>query len=83
MALTNYLLHSVAFVLLFDSYGLGLGLYAKVGAFGGVMLALPVLALELVVSQWWLRRFRFGPAEWFWRTLSYGKRQPMRLARKT
>lgn len=83
MALTNYLLHSVAFVLLFYSYGLGLGLYAKVGAFGGVMLALPVLALELVVSQWWLRRFRFGPAEWFWRTLSYGKRQPMRLARKT
>ncbi len=79
MALTNYPLHSVAFVLLFYSYGLGLGLYAKVGAFGGVMLALPVLAIEFAVSRWWLRRFRLGPAEWLWRSLASGKSQPLRV----
>ncbi|MEW6252725.1 MAG: DUF418 domain-containing protein, partial [Planctomycetota bacterium] len=28
---------------------------------------------------WWLRRFRFGPLEWLWRTLTYGRPQPMRL----
>ena len=77
MALTNYLLQSVAFVLLF--FGYGLGLYGKVGAFGGLMLALPVFAVEVVASQWWLRRFRFGPAEWLWRSLTYGSLQPMRI----
>lgn len=77
MALTNYLLQSIAFVLLF--FGYGLGWYAKVGAFGGVMLALPLFAFQIVASQWWLRRFRFGPAEWLWRTLTYGRRQPMRI----
>jgi uncharacterized protein len=80
MALTNYLLQSVAFVLLFFGYGLdgyGPGLYAK-GAFVNLMLALSFFPLQIVVSQWWLRRFRFGPAEWLWRSLTYGKRQPMR-----
>jgi uncharacterized protein len=82
MALTNYLLQSVAFVLLFFGYGLdgyGPGLYAK-GAFVNLMLALSFFPLQIVVSQWWLRRFRFGPAEWLWRSLTYGKRQPMRIS---
>ncbi len=78
MALTNYLLHSVAFVLLF--FGYGLGVYGKVGAFGGFVLALPVLFLEVLLSLWWLKRFRFGPAEWLWRTLTYGKLQLMRVS---
>ena len=77
MALTNYLLQSVFFVLLF--FGYGLGLYGQVGAFGGFLLCLPVIAFQIVGSRWWLRRFRFGPAEWFWRTLTYGQLQPMRI----
>jgi len=79
MALTNYLLQSVAFVLLF--FGYGLGWYGKVGAFGGLMLALAVFALQIVASRWWLRSFRFGPAEWLWRSATYWKWQPMRLQR--
>ncbi len=35
-------------------------------------------SLEPLWSKWWLERYRFGPAEWVWRTLTYGKRQPMR-----
>lgn len=81
MALTNYLMHSVFFVLLF--FGYGLGLFGKVGAFGGFMLALPVVAFQGVASNWWLERFRFGPVEWCWRTLTYGKLQPMRILKTT
>lgn len=77
MALTNYLLQSVAFVLLF--FGYGLGWFGQTGAFYGLLLATALFALQIVASQWWLQRFRFGPAEWLWRTLTYGKLQPMRV----
>ncbi len=77
MALSNYLFHSLVFVFVFYSYGLGL--YGKVGPLGGVALAVPIFAVQLLLSVWWMRRFRFGPMEWFWRTLTYGKLQPMRV----
>ncbi|MCC6392381.1 MAG: DUF418 domain-containing protein, partial [Bryobacterales bacterium] len=34
-------------------------------------------AAQLAFSTWWLNRFRFGPFEWVWRSLTYGYRQPM------
>jgi len=76
MALTNYLLQSIAFVFLF--FGYGVGWYGKVGPFGGLMLALLLFALQIVFSRWWLRHFQFGPFEWVWRSLTYWKRQPMK-----
>jgi uncharacterized protein len=76
MALTNYLVQSLVCTALFCGWGFGLigrldriGLYAVVGA---IWLA------QLVYSSAWLARFRFGPAEWLWRTLIYGRRQPLR-----
>ena len=36
-----------------------------------------VIVLQLAYSPWWLERFRFGPAEWLWRSLPYWRRQPM------
>ena len=33
--------------------------------------------IELAWSPAWLRRFRFGPAEWLWRSLTYWKLQPI------
>jgi len=33
--------------------------------------------VQLIGSPIWLRSFRFGPAEWLWRTLTYGRVQPM------
>jgi len=36
--------------------------------------------VQMVFSVWWLDRFRFGPAEWLWRSLAYGKRLPLRIA---
>jgi uncharacterized protein len=35
--------------------------------------------VEFIGSRIWLSHFRFGPAEWLWRSLTYWKRQPMRL----
>lgn len=70
-ALTGYLLQSVAGVGLF--YGLGLGLYQRVGLTGTVLLALAVVALQLALSAAWLRAFRYGPAEWLWRCWTYGR----------
>lgn len=77
MALTNYLLQSVAFVLLF--FGYGLGWYGQVGASAGLILALAFFALQIALSRWWLTRFRFGPAEWVWRSATYGAWQQLRL----
>jgi uncharacterized protein len=76
MALSNYLAHSLLMTSLF--YGYGLGLYAEVPRFMQQGFVVVVIGLQLLVSPWWLARFRFGPVEWLWRSLSYGQRQPMR-----
>jgi uncharacterized protein len=39
-----------------------------------------VWIVQLIVSPIWLAQFRFGPAEWLWRSLTYWQRQPMRRA---
>jgi uncharacterized protein len=75
MALTNYLLQSVVCTILF--YGYGLGLYAKIGIAGSIVLTIAIFAAQVALSTWWLGRFRFGPMEWLWRTLTYLRRQAM------
>ena len=77
MAYTNYLSQSVIGIAIF--YGVGLGLYGKVGPALLVVLSVAIIAAQAVASRWWLRRYRFGPAEWVWRSLTYGRPQPMRL----
>jgi uncharacterized protein len=75
MALSNYLLHSIILTTVF--YGYGLGLYGSISRFGQMGFVVAVIALQLVLSPWWLARYRFGPFEWVWRSLTYWKRQPM------
>ena len=76
MALSNYLAHSVIGLVLFSGVGLGLFAHLPRGWLG--LIVLGVWGVQLAWSPWWLRRFRFGPAEWVWRSLTYWKRQPMR-----
>ncbi len=76
-ALSNYLLQSVVCTMLYYSYGLAL--FGKVGAALGLIPTALIYAAQLPLSGWWLARFRFGPVEWLWRSLAYGKLQPMRL----
>jgi len=78
MALTNYLAQSLVMTAIF--YGWGLGLYGKVGPAAGTALCTLVFAAQVVASQWWLKRFQFGPVEWLWRCLGYAERQPFRIA---
>ncbi len=76
MALTNYLAQSLVWTWVI--YGYGLGLWGELPRWSSIPLALAFFALQVVISRWWMARFRFGPAEWLWRTLTYGERQPMR-----
>jgi uncharacterized protein len=78
MALTNYLSQTV--ISLFMYYGIGLGLIGKLKPVAHIGLTLAIFAVQVALSHWWLARFRFGPAEWVWRSLTYGKAQPMRRA---
>jgi uncharacterized protein len=77
MALTNYLMQTVICVTIF--YGHGLGLFGYVERTHQVLIVFAVWAVQLFYSPIWLRHFRFGPAEWVWRSLTYGRRQPMRV----
>ncbi len=76
MALTNYLGHSVIAALLFHSYGLGL--YGAMSPGVGLLVVAVIFGLQIPLSLWWLQRFRYGPAEWVWRTLTYRQLQPLR-----
>ncbi|MFL5488607.1 MAG: DUF418 domain-containing protein [Gemmatimonadaceae bacterium] len=71
MALTNYLMHSVVCVVL--SYGVGFGLWWHVGAARAMAIAAAIIVVQIPLSAWWLSRHRFGPVEWAWRRLTYGR----------
>jgi len=75
-ALTNYVGQSIIFGLLFYSYGLGL--FGELSGTEALLLALPILIAQVLLSVAWLKLFRFGPLEWAWRTLTYGRLQPIR-----
>lgn len=78
MALTNYLLHSIICTILFNAYGFGL--MGKVEIWQGILLAFVIFALQIPFSKWWLSRFKYGPFEWLWRSLTYWKLQPFKIA---
>lgn len=75
MAFTNYVMQSLVFSSIF--FGWGLGLFGQLGAAQALLIGIVVYVLQMLFSAWWLRRFRYGPLEWTWRTLMYGERQAM------
>jgi uncharacterized protein len=77
MPLTVYLTQTVIATSLF--YGWGLGLSGRVGAAGCFGISTAIFSAQVVACHLWLRRYRFGPIDWLWRSLAYGKRQPMRV----
>lgn len=71
MALTNYIGQSVWGMLIF--YGIGFGIGADIGLIYVLLIATGVYLVEVMFSLVWLHYFRYGPLEWIWRMLTYGK----------
>ena len=71
MALTNYLMQSLICLFIFS--GIGFGLLGTLRRTELYLVVVLIWAFQLWLSPWWLARFRYGPAEWLWRALTYGK----------
>lgn len=76
MALTCYLIQTLAGLWLFYGFLPGPHAMGKVGPSVLLPLAAASYALQAWFASVWLRRFRFGPVEWLWRCLTYGRIQP-------
>lgn len=76
MPLTNYLMQSILATTLFNSYGFAL--FGRVGPLLGLGISIALFVLQVLYSHAWMRRFQYGPLEWFWRYAAYGQAPPMR-----
>jgi uncharacterized protein len=76
MALTNYLMQSTVFTILYYNYTTGW--YGRVGPAMDLIPTVIFFAMQVWFSNWWMARFRFGPAEWLWRAITYWNFPPMR-----
>jgi Predicted membrane protein len=74
MALTNYLLESI----ICTNFYHYTKLYGKVGPALGLIPTVVLFSLQIPFSVWWLKHYQFGPMEWLWRSLTYGKFQSMK-----
>lgn len=75
LALTNYLGQTLICTFIFHGWGLG-----KFGEFDRTEQLLTVLAIwaiQIIFSNSWVKHFQYGPFEWLWRSMTYGKKQPM------
>jgi uncharacterized protein len=75
-ALSNYLFQSVITSAMF--LGCGLALAGRFDYAEQLIVVVAIWAFQLALSPVWVKRYSFGPAEWLWRSLTYGRRQPMR-----
>ncbi len=74
MALSNYILQSIIGVTLF--YSIGFGLYGKLTPLQTIAVGLIVYPVQIILSYWWLKKYKRGPLEWLWRSLIYKKKLP-------
>lgn len=77
MALTNYLSQSLICNIIF--MGFGFGLFAQLGRVEIYYVVFGVWVFQILFSIYWLKHYRFGPAEWLWRSLTYKKKQPLKI----
>ena len=76
MALTNYIMHTVIATTIF-------GIFRQYGQWQRYQLYYLVFGIwtfQLILSPIWLRYFNFGPLEWLWRWLTYGKKPQFKRA---
>lgn len=78
MALTNYIVQTLIGTGIY--YYWGLGMMGQISSSWSFLLALVVITLQIVLSKAWLSRFRYGPLEWAWRSLTHFTWYPLRRA---
>jgi uncharacterized protein len=78
MALSNYLMHSIFTSIIF----LGFGLFGQLERYELYYVVFGIWIFQLIVSPIWLRHFQFGPFEWLWRSLTYGKKQAFKVPKQ-
>jgi uncharacterized protein len=74
MALTNYVFQSLIGTFLFFNWGLG-----QAGQFRNIELLIigfMIIGAQMIISWYWMKKFKYGPIEWLWRSLTYLKVQP-------
>jgi len=82
MALTNYFGQSLFYAVVMFGVGPGLDLAGRIGATAVFVMIVVAYATQVLFSRWWLSRFRYGPAEWVWRGLTYGKWPQLTLSQR-
>ncbi len=75
MALTNYVCQSLIGTFIY--YGWGLNFLAEVRNLYTFLFGFVIIAIQVLISKWWLARFHYGPLEWLWRCLTWWKWMPM------
>ena len=76
MALTNYISQSIIGVAIF--YGIGFGIFGQLERHEQLGIVLGIWVIQFSWSKPWLENFKFGPLEWIWRSLTYGKIQDIK-----
>jgi uncharacterized protein len=71
MALTAYLLQTAFGIWLFYGFAPGPDLMGRIGPVWLAVIWIAGYAAQVAGADAWMRRFRFGPAEWLWRALTY------------
>ncbi len=71
MALTNYILQSVLYLVLFFHCTYALKLYGKLTLTETYLLAVIFFIIQIFFSRWWLKRNAQGPVEYLWKKLAY------------
>lgn len=71
VALTNYISQSIAGIILY--YGIGFGMGLDMGLWQVELTAIGIFVAQIICSHVWMKWFKYGPLEWVWRMLTYGR----------
>jgi len=59
--------------------GFGFGLAGELERYQIYFVVFGVWVFQITTSLLWLEHYRYGPAEWLWRSMTYKKKQPLVL----
>lgn len=74
MSVTNYMVQSFVGVILF--YGFGANLATKLSFLQCLLLGMAIYIIQVGYSNWWMKKYYYGPVEWLWRTITWFKGVP-------